>query len=101
MAPAQLKITLQWNAIEGLVISYNERAYSGILAVSTNALGNPFISFDYQHNVSGYFLSLRMGLCAIGNGEVKFESFEYKPLSKKLNNHCVKKRPKIELGFIY
>ena len=33
-----------------------------------------------HHNVLGGFLSLRIGLCSIGEGEVKFKNFIYKPL---------------------
>jgi len=33
-----------------------------------------------NHNVFGDFLSLRIGLCSIGEGKVKFKNFIYKPL---------------------
>jgi xylan 1,4-beta-xylosidase len=32
---------------------------------------------SFNHNVSGDFLSLRIGLCAIGNGKVRFNNFKY------------------------
>ena len=35
---------------------------------------------SYNHNVLGGFLSLRIGLCSIGEGSVRFKNFEYKPL---------------------
>lgn len=35
---------------------------------------------SYHHNVLGGFLSLRIGLCSIGNGKIKFKNFVYKPL---------------------
>jgi xylan 1,4-beta-xylosidase len=33
-----------------------------------------------NHNVLGGFLSLRLGLCAMGDGKVRFKNFMYKPL---------------------
>jgi beta-xylosidase len=35
---------------------------------------------SYNHNVLGGFLSLRIGLCSIGKGEVKFKNFIYEPI---------------------
>ena len=34
----------------------------------------------YHHNVLGGFLSLRLGLCALGEGKVVFRNFRYSPL---------------------
>jgi beta-xylosidase len=34
----------------------------------------------YHHNVLGGFLSLRIGLCSIGEGKVKFRNFNYEPI---------------------
>ena len=34
----------------------------------------------YNHNVLGGFLSLRIGLCSIGKGKVKFKNFVYEPI---------------------
>lgn len=34
-----------------------------------------------HHNVLSGFLSLRIGLCAIGAGKVQFKEFKYKPLN--------------------
>nr|WP_205462003.1 hypothetical protein [Mangrovibacterium lignilyticum] len=34
----------------------------------------------FHHNVLGGFLSLRIGLCAIGDGKVKFKNFAYIPI---------------------
>lgn len=34
----------------------------------------------FHHNVLGGFLSLRIGLCAIGEGQVKFKNFVYKAI---------------------
>lgn len=35
-----------------------------------------------HHNVLGGFLSLRIGLCSIGNGSVTFKNFNYTPISR-------------------
>jgi beta-xylosidase len=35
----------------------------------------------YNHNVLGGFLSLRIGLCAVGDGTVKFKNFVYQPIN--------------------
>jgi xylan 1,4-beta-xylosidase len=35
---------------------------------------------SYNHNVLGGFLSLRIGLCSIGDGNVEFKNFIYKPI---------------------
>jgi beta-xylosidase len=34
----------------------------------------------YNHNVLGGFLSLRLGLCSIGDGKIKFKNFKYEPI---------------------
>jgi beta-xylosidase len=34
----------------------------------------------YNHNVLGGFMSLRLGLCSIGDGTVTFKNFVYKPI---------------------
>ena len=36
----------------------------------------------FDHNVLGGFLSLRLGLCAMGNGSVTFKDFVYIPIDK-------------------
>ena len=33
-----------------------------------------------HHNVLGGFMSLRIGLCSIGEGKIKFKNFVYKPI---------------------
>lgn len=35
---------------------------------------------SYHHNVLGGFLSLRLGLCSMGDGKVKFKNFTYKSI---------------------
>jgi len=37
----------------------------------------------FNHNVLSGFLSLRLGLCAVGNGSVKFRNFVYTPVTIK------------------
>ena len=34
----------------------------------------------YNHNVLSGFLSLRIGLCSVGDGIVRFKNFIYKPI---------------------
>ena len=40
----------------------------------------------FHHNVFGQFLSLRAGLYAFGEGNVRFDNFTYRPLSGTLTN---------------
>ncbi len=121
---AQAEIFIDGEATGGLVLFYNNKAYSGILADKENILTNlrtwqfptekkainnhvflrlkninntvdMYYSIDggkwnkiensvevssYNHNVLDGFLSLRLGLCAIGDGMVKFKNFIYKPI---------------------
>ena len=118
---AQVELEIEENAIGGLVLFYNEQAYSGILADHENILANlrgwqfpteknvinghvflrlkninntvdmyysvdgkewrkienSFESSAYHHNVLSGFMSLRIGLCSIGEGKVTFKNFEY------------------------
>nr|WP_321412313.1 family 43 glycosylhydrolase [uncultured Carboxylicivirga sp.] len=121
---AQVEMELVGEAIGGLVLFYNERAFSGILADKENVLANlrgwqfvtepnvlnrkvylrlknyehtvdmfyctdgknwikienSFNSEAYHHNVLSGFMSLRIGLCSMGEGKVIFKNFEYQPL---------------------
>jgi len=121
---AQVELFIEGEGIGGLVLFYNNNAYSGILADKENILADlrgwqfptekkaiknhvflrlkninntvdMYYSIDgekwnkienslevsaYHHNVLGGFLSLRLGLCSIGDGKVKFKNFIYKPL---------------------
>ncbi len=121
---AQVELFVEGEATGGLVLFYNNNAYSGILADEENILANlrgwqfptekrviknhvflrlkninntvdMYYSIDgerwnkiensievssYNHNVLGGFLSLRLGLCSIGDGKVKFKNFIYKPI---------------------
>ncbi|MCU4155624.1 family 43 glycosylhydrolase [Carboxylicivirga sp. A043] len=116
-----VEIEIEGDAIGGLILFYNERAYSGILADKHNVLANlrgwqfttekevikrhvhlrlkntnnivdMYYSLDgkewmkiensfdcsaYHHNVLSGFMSLRIGLCSIGNGKVRFKNFSY------------------------
>jgi len=119
---AQVELFVEGEATGGLVLFYNNNAYSGILADKENIFANlrgwqfpaeknviknhvylrlkninntvdMYYSSDgvkwnkiesslevssLHHNVLGGFLSLRIGLCSIGNGKVKFKNFVYK-----------------------
>ena len=48
--------------------------------VNWNKIENSLEVSSFNHNVLGGFLSLRIGLCSIGNGSVKFRNFRYKQL---------------------
>jgi xylan 1,4-beta-xylosidase len=48
--------------------------------VKWNKIENSIEVSAMHHNVLGGFLSLRIGLCSIGNGNVKFKNFKYKPV---------------------
>ncbi len=122
---AQIEIEIEGDAIGGIVLFYNEGAYSGILADKENVLANlrgwqfpteknvinrhvylqlkninntvdmyysldgnnwikienSFESSAYHHNVLSGFMSLRIGLCSMGEGKVRFKNFEYKPIN--------------------
>lgn len=118
---ADVELEIEGNAVGGLVMFYNNSAFSGILADSENILTNLrgwqfasvknvikrhvflrlknientvdlFYSTDGEnwnkietslevsslnHNGLSGFLSLRIGLCSIGEGSVKFKNFKY------------------------
>ncbi|MFH1194100.1 MAG: family 43 glycosylhydrolase [bacterium] len=50
--------------------------------VKWNKIENSLEVSGMNHNVLSGFLSLRIGLCAIGNGKVKFKNFIYKPVNE-------------------
>ncbi len=118
---AQVELFVEGEASGGLILFYNDKVYSGILADKENILANlrgwqfpteknvikshgflrlkninntvdMYYSKDgenwnkiensvevsgYHHNVLSGFISLRLGLCAMGNGRVKFKNFAY------------------------
>lgn len=43
-----------------------------------NKIENSLEVSAYHHNVLGGFLSLRIGLCSMGKGSVRFKNFVYK-----------------------
>jgi xylan 1,4-beta-xylosidase len=49
--------------------------------IKWNKIENSVEVSGYNHNVLSGFLSLRLGLCAVGDGAVKFENFIYQPLN--------------------
>ncbi|HSR18984.1 MAG TPA: hypothetical protein VLM39_12905, partial [Ignavibacteriaceae bacterium] len=46
-----------------------------------NKIENSLEVSALHHNVLGGFLSLRIGLCSMGEGKVKFKNFIYKPIN--------------------
>lgn len=121
---AEVEMEFQGNSTGGLVLFYNEKASSGILANNQDVIANlrdwqfatkpgvvknnhiylrlksknntvdMFYSLDgknwikienslevsgLHHNVLSGFMSLKLGLCAIGDGSVIFKKFSYKP----------------------
>jgi beta-xylosidase len=121
---AQVEMVIEGKATGGLVLFYDNRAHSGILADSENILADlsgwqfftekaavkkhvflrlidinntvdMYYSQDaknwtkiensaevssYNHNVLGGFLGLRLGLCSMGTGTVRFKNFIYQPI---------------------
>ncbi len=121
---ADVEMIMEGDAIGGLMLFYDNRFNSGILADSKNVLTNlkgwqfvtesnvhqnhvylrlkntnnlvdMFYSTDGEnwkkietslevsaihHNVLGGFLSLRIGLCSIGKGSVRFKNFRYETI---------------------
>nr|WP_319397570.1 family 43 glycosylhydrolase [uncultured Carboxylicivirga sp.] len=119
-----VEMEIKGDAVGGMVLFYNERAFSGILADKENVLANlrgwqfatepnvldrhvylrlknientvdMYYSLDgkewkkiensfeasaYHHNVLSGFMSLRIGLCSMGDGEVVFKNFKYTPI---------------------
>ena len=122
---ADVELFIEGKATGGLVLFYNNTAYSGLLADSANLLTNlhdwqfqteknvikrhvflrlkninstvnMYYSQDgkkwnkiesslevsgFNHNAFGGFLGIRIGLCSIGVGTVKFKNFVYKKLT--------------------
>jgi beta-xylosidase len=52
--------------------------YYSINGEKWNKIENSVEVSSYNHNVLSGFLGLRLGLCSIGDGEVKFKNFVYK-----------------------
>ncbi|WP_449436541.1 beta-xylosidase family glycoside hydrolase [Pedobacter steynii] len=120
-----VELSIEGKATAGLVLFYNNTAFSGILANNKNILANirgwqfeteknvvndrvflrlknmdnivhMYYSTDgikwnkiessldvsaIHHNVLSGFLSLRIGLCAIGEGKVTFKNFKFTPIN--------------------
>jgi beta-xylosidase len=45
-----------------------------------NKIENSVEVSSYHHNVLNGFLSLRLGLCSIGDGKVIFKNFKYQSI---------------------
>ncbi len=54
--------------------------YYSLDGAKWNKIENSFEVLSYNYNVLSGFMSLRIGLCSMGNGKVVFKIFEYKPL---------------------
>ncbi len=124
---AEVELFVEGEATGGLVLFYNNNAFSGILSDKENILANlrgwqfptekkviqkhvflrlrnvnnvvdMYYSPDgkdwkkiesslevsgLHHNALGGFLSLRIGLCSMGEGEIKFRNFTYKAIVDK------------------
>jgi xylan 1,4-beta-xylosidase len=50
--------------------------------VKWNKIENSLEVSSMHHNVLSGFMSLRIGLCSIGEGIVRFKNFKYKPIKK-------------------
>ena len=122
---ADVEMEIEGNAVGGLVMFYNNTAFSGIMAdkenILTNMRGWQFASqknviknhvflrlrnientvdmfystngvnwtkietsievSSLNHNAFSGFLSVRIGLCSIGDGNVKFRNFKYQAIN--------------------
>ena len=54
--------------------------YYSTNGINWNKIENSFEVSALHHNVLGGFLSLRLGLCSMGDGIVRFKNFTYKPI---------------------
>ena len=121
---AEVEMTIEGNAVGGLMLFYNDNYHSGILADSKDILANMrgwqfvtekdasakhvflklknientvdmYYSLDgktwtkiqssvevsgFNHNALSGFISLRLGLCSLGDGTVTFKNFKYEPI---------------------
>jgi beta-xylosidase len=58
--------------------------YYSIDGEKWNKIENSAEVSSLNHNVLTGFLSLRIGLCSMGNGQVTFKNFTYKPIKSSL-----------------
>lgn len=54
--------------------------YYSLDGVNWNKIESSVEVSGLNHNVLSGFMSLRIGLCSMGNGSVKFKNFRYKPI---------------------
>lgn len=54
--------------------------FYSIDGISWNKTETSFEVSGMHHNVLGGFLALRIGLCSIGDGSVRFKNFKYQPI---------------------
>jgi beta-xylosidase len=48
--------------------------------IKWNKIENSVEVSSYNHNVLGGFVSLRLGLCSVGEGKIRFRNFKYTPI---------------------
>jgi beta-xylosidase len=63
-------------------INHTVDMYYSTDGISWNKVENSLEVSGMHHNVLGGFISLRLGLAAVGEGVVKFRNFKYQPLLK-------------------
>jgi beta-xylosidase len=54
--------------------------YYSIDGEKWNKIENSIEVSSYNHNVLSGFLGLRLGLCSMGDGKVKFKNFIYRSI---------------------
>jgi beta-xylosidase len=78
--PANNKIHVVWaNSMEGPWSDPVDLYYS-IAGTKWNKIENSLDISGFHHNTFGGFLAVRIGLCSIGDGTVKFKNFRYQQI---------------------
>jgi len=82
------QFTTEKNAIQNHVflrlknINNTVDMYYSIDGIKWNKIENSAEVSSLNHNVLSDFLSLRIGLCSMGDGQIRFKNFVYKPINK-------------------
>jgi xylan 1,4-beta-xylosidase len=81
------QFTTQWGVANGHVF-LKVKSINNVVDMYYSLDGQDWIKIEnslevsgFHHNAFGGFLSIRIGLCAIGEGSVKFKNFKYTPLN--------------------
>ncbi|HET6558756.1 MAG TPA: hypothetical protein VFG54_15665, partial [Prolixibacteraceae bacterium] len=61
-------------------INHTVDMYYSLDGISWNKIESSVEVSGFHHNVLSGFMSLRIGLCSIGDGKVTFKNFKYKPI---------------------